>query len=200
MIFERGYFRSDRIQKAFVNESLAQSRKFDAGSTFSSQPTVFLSHKHDDLEDLKELVGFTDLLESLGAKIYIDSLDNTMPHQTCGDTAKRIKQIIQFCNKFILLATDRAITSHWCNWELGIGDTHKYINNIALLPIKEVGQYDSQYRGNEYLQIYPRIDYRDGTTYYRNNGGLISKGYYVCEPRNAEGIIYINSLKKWLND
>lgn len=200
MIFQRGHFRSERLQKGFVNESLAQSRKFDSSSTFSVKPTVFLSHKHDDLEDLNELTGFMEVLENMGAKIYIDSLDNTMPHQTCGDTAKRIKEIIKYCNKFILMATEKAIASHWCNWELGIGDTHKYIKHIALLPIKEVGEYDSQYKGNEYLEIYPRIDYRDGTTYYRNNAGLIPKGYYVCEPKNSEGVTYITPLKQWLND
>jgi hypothetical protein len=200
MIFERGYFRSSRIQKGFINESKIQSRNFSSSAEFSLRPTVFLSHKHDDLEDEQELLGFIDILENSGAKIYIDSLDNTMPNETSGDTANRIKEIIKYCNKFILLATKKAIESQWCNWELGIGDTHKFIKHIALLPIKEKDEYDFQYRGNEYLQIYPRIDYRDGTTSYRDNGGTISKGYYICKPPDAQGVTYITPLKDWLKE
>src|SRR5690606_7451084 len=118
-------------QKGFITESFRQSRLFSLSTTYSLKPTVFLSHKHDDLEDEEELKGFIDVLEQHGAKVYIDSLDNTMPEETSGDTAKRIKEIIKYCKNFILLATERAIESHWCNWELGIGDTHKYIEHIA---------------------------------------------------------------------
>ena len=62
-----------------------------------------------------------------------------MPNQTSGETALRIKEIIKRCNKFVLLATDNAIESYWCNWELGIGDTYKYIKNIAILAHKRKG-------------------------------------------------------------
>ncbi|WP_407498462.1 toll/interleukin-1 receptor domain-containing protein [Elizabethkingia anophelis] len=199
MIFERGYFKSNRIQKGFINESLRETRSFNKNK-YESKPTVFVSHKHSDLNDLEELKGVLELLEDLGAKIYIDSMDNNMPGHTCGDTALRIKEIIKHCNKFILVATPKAIESYWCNWELGIGDTYKYIDHIAIIPIKEKGEYDFKYIGNEYLQIYPRIDFRDGTKYYRNSNRLIEKGFYVCKPRSEEGIVYITPLKKWLNE
>jgi hypothetical protein len=200
MIFERGHFKSTRIQKSFINDSLNESKTFSASSAYSVKPTVFLSHKHDDIEDEEELKGFVEILDDLNVKIYIDSMDNKMPKETSGDTAKRIKDIIKYCDKFILMATENAIESYWCNWELGIGDVHKYIRHIALLPIKDKGKYDFQYKGNEYLQIYPVIDYEDGTNYYRNNGGRIKSGYYVCKPRDEEGIRYITPLDDWLNE
>lgn len=196
MIFERGHFSNSNIQESFINESLREVRTFSAKSAYSAKPTVFLSHKHDDLKDLQ---GFMGKLQELGAKVYIDSMDNKMPDQTSGDTAIRIKEVIRYCNKFILLATEKAIESYWCNWELGIGDTHKFIEHIAILPMKERGLNDWQYKGNEYLQIYPRIDYEDGTNHYRNNGGLIPKGYYVSKPINKECIRYITLLTDWLN-
>jgi hypothetical protein len=195
MIFDRGAFSSMAVNESKVSQALSEIRSFSARNEYSTKPTVFLSHKHDDLADLRGLVG---LLESLGAKIYIDSMDNKMPAQTCGDTAKRIKEVIKYCDKFILLATAKAIESYWCNWELGFGDTHKYIRNIALLPIKEQSQYSWEYKGNEYLQIYPQIDYRDGTTYYRN-GALISKGYYIANPPDQNNTTVITPLKDWLN-
>lgn len=198
MIFERGYFKSSRIQKSSINESLNESRSFSKNK-YESKPTVFISHKHSDLQDVEELKGVMEILEDLGAKIYIDSMDNSMPGHTCGDTAIRIKEVIKHCDKFLLIATEKAIESYWCNWELGIGDTHKYIDHIAVLAIKEKGEYDHEFKGNEYLQIYPSIVYRDGTTRYRNSQKLISRGYYVREPENKEGLFYITSLKDWLN-
>lgn len=195
MIFEKGHFKSDRIQKGFINEALRETRLFSA-SKRDSKPTVFISHKHSDLEDVEELKGIIEVLEDCGAKIYIDSMDNKMPQETCGDTALRIKEVIKHCKKFILIATEKAIESYWCNWELGIGDTYKYIEHIAIIPIKEKGEPDWEYKGNEYLKIYPRFNYNKAFT---NSHGSFEEGYYIEKPRNKEGIIYIYPLKKWLN-
>lgn len=194
MIFERGHFDRTIIQESQVIKALAESRTFKAASSYPTQGTVFLSHKHSDLKDLEGVMG---ILEELGAKVYIDSMDNKMPGQTSGETALRIKEIIKFCKKFVLMATEKAIESFWCNWELGIGDTHKYIQHIAILPIKEKGENDYQYKGNEYLQIYPSIDYYDGTTYY-DTGKIVPKGYYVCRPLNKENVRSIEPLKDWI--
>lgn len=199
MIFEKGHFRSSRLQKSIITDSLNETKTFSAKNAYDTKITVFLSHKHKDLEEVEEAKGVIEMLEDLGVKVYIDSMDNKMPNQTTGETAARIKEVIKYCDKFILLATAKAIESYWCNWELGIGDVHKFQRHIAILPVKEKGEYDYQYKGNEYLQIYPYIDYRDGTTYYRNNGGLIPKGYYVVDQKDKEGVTYITSLKTWLS-
>ena len=54
-----------------------------------------------------------------------------------------------------MLATEDAIASKWCNWELGFGDAEKYLTNkIAIFPIKKIGK---DFSGNEYLKIYPHI-------------------------------------------
>lgn len=198
MIFEKGHFRSSRPQKSIITESLNRTKTFSAKNAYDTKTTVFLSHKHKDLEEVEEATGVIEMLEDLGVKVYIDSMDNKMPDQTTGETAARIKEVIKYCDKFILLATTKAIESYWCNWELGIGDVHKFQKHIAVLPVKEKGEYDFQYKGNEYLQIYPHIDFRDGTTHYRNNGGIIPRGYYVVDPMNKGGITYITALKTWL--
>ena len=58
-------------------------------------------------------------------------------------------------DKFVLLATDLALMSKWCNWEVGIGDTFKLSeDNIVIFPLV----YNTgEWQGNEYLQIYPYI-------------------------------------------
>lgn len=92
--------------------------------------TVFISHKHDDLEDLKGVLGFLE--KNYNVKVYIDSRDSSMPKMTSSKTAEKLKSRIEICNKFILLATNSAIDSKWCNWELGYGDANKFQENIAL--------------------------------------------------------------------
>lgn len=195
MIFERGHFKADKFIN--LNESIQESRTFSK-SKIENKPTVFISHKHSDLQDQEEAKGIIEMFEDLGAKIYIDSMDNKMPQETSGQTALRIKEVIKHTKKFVLVATEKAIESYWCNWELGIGDTHKYIENIAIVPIKEKGEYNFQYKGNEYLQIYPSIDYEDGTNRY-DTGLLIPEGYYVSKPVNEKNVRVIIPLKVWLN-
>ena len=195
MIFERGHFDKKIVTENFINESLKETRLFSSGIKSTLKPTVFLSHKHDDLNELKGVIG---LFNDYGVKVYIDTMDNKMPKETSADTAKRIKEVIKNCNKFILLATDKSIDSIWCNWELGIGDVNKYIDNIAILPIKNKGTYDSEFIGNEYLLIYPKIQFVQNNSIRRKIGGYFDEGYYVVSPVNKDGVSNYTKLTEWL--
>lgn len=123
-----------------------------------SRPMVFLSHKHDEETILQDVIAF---LKDEGVDVYVDWMDPTMPAYTNAKTAEKLKQKIKVADKFILVATPSAINSKWCNWELGLGDAAKYIDNITLLPINKTFE---NFRGAEYLAIYSRIEYRDGTS------------------------------------
>jgi hypothetical protein len=131
---------------------LNEARNNRSSGVPSQGITVFLSHKHDEVAVLEDVIC---MLKSLGIYVYVDWLDEGMPKDTCGDTARRIKQKIKECKKFILLATEGAIASKWCNWELGYGDAQKYLANIAIMPITEKRR--DVFSGSEYLQIYPVI-------------------------------------------
>lgn len=156
-----------------------------------SRPMVFLSHKHDEEAILQDVIAF---LKDEGVDVYVDWMDPTMPAYTNAKTAEKLKQKIKIADKFILIATQSAINSKWCNWELGLGDAAKYIDNIALLPINKT--YEN-FRGAEYLAIYPRIEYQDGTTRY-SNGHYIGRGYYVIYPSDINGNSMLYPLKNWL--
>lgn len=189
-IFEQGYLNS------YSQVSLYEARSsILKHSQFGNQKTaVFISHKHDDLDDLKGLIGF--LKHNYNVDVYIDSQDPSMPVVTSAETAINIKERIKECDKFILLATNGAIESKWCNWELGYGDAQKYNKSIALFPIKPKGTFDKDYKGSEYMSIYPYIAYFDGTEKY-TTGELVDKGYYVCtEGKTKNNII---SLGEWLS-
>ncbi len=198
MIFERGYFNGYKStsSRLTLNETVSRTRSFNSRSiNYTFGVTVFISHKHEEL-DLGELDGILAMLSSYNIMPYIDSMDVHMPNETCAETATRLKEVIKFCNKFILLATNKAIESYWCNWEVGIGDVHKYKKNMAVIPMKEKGQYDYLYKGNEYLQLYSSIEYFDGTSNY-NNGNRIPSGYYVRTPKSED--YTIQTLRDWLN-
>ena len=119
---------------------------------FSFETSVFLSHKHGETEIINQVVA---LFSGLGVGLYIDWEDNGFPTSTDGSTAQRLKKKISETDKFVLLATETAIASKWCNWELGYGDSCKYPRNIAIMPILEVP--DTTFPGSEYLQMYPII-------------------------------------------
>ena len=184
----REFRNATRTFSKSINESLIEFSK----ETKSEKVTIFLSHKHDEIEELDSAIS---LLKSFGVSVYVDWQDEGMPKKTSGITAKRIKEKIKENQKFVFLGTEGAIASKWCNWELGFGDSIKYIKNIALLPIKN--EVNSFYSGSEYMQIYPSIEYLDGRR--KNNAGdYIPRGYYVLEPTDLNGNQSFITLKEWL--
>ena len=190
-IFEQGRFNAySRVRLDEARSPFLEHSQYEASKT-----TVFISHKHDDLEDLKGVLGF--LQEKYDVKVYIDSQDPTMPKVTSAETALNIKDRIKQCDKFILLATNGAVESKWCNWELGYGDAQKYREHIALFPMKPKGTDDDTYKGAEYMDIYPYITYYYGTEKYKD-GRSISRGYYVS--RIKDGTNYLTPLGDWFRN
>jgi hypothetical protein len=181
----KNYQRSTKSYSLTLNESL---KNFSNESTYL-KTKIFLSHKHDELESLEGAISF---LKNFGVDIYVDWQDKGMPKTTSGYTADRIKQKIKDNHKFILLATEGAINSKWCNWELGLGDAEKYIENIAILPVKR--DY-SDFSGSEYLEIYPYIFNNDSYQYFK--GMYRSQGTYVVYP-SVNGNDKVVTLKEWL--
>jgi hypothetical protein len=154
---------------------LNENRQFSRSTQLTS---VFLSHSHLDKDVVEQAVSF---FRNFGIAVYVDWADKTMPEKPNGETAQNIKNQIIVNDKFVLLATNNAITSKWCNWEVGIGDTYKFKNkNIALLPLAD---NSGTWNGNEYLQIYPRIE--QGST-YKND-------YYVWYPDGT-----LENITDWL--
>ncbi len=157
----------------------------------TNRPMIFLSHKHDEFSIMQDVIAF---LKNEGVDVYVDWMDSSMPAYTNAETAHKLKEKIKASDKFILIATQNAINSKWCNWELGLGDAEKYINNIALFPINKSNQF---FYGAEYLKIYPWIEYQDGSTQYIG-GAYIPKGYYVFYPADENGSSRLFPLKQWL--
>lgn len=144
----------------------------------SKTVSVFLSHSHLDRDMIE--AGVT-IFKNLPVSVYVDWTDETMPETTNGITAAKIKQKIDDNRKFILLATNNAVISKWCNWELGVGDVKKLNqDHLAIIPLAD---NNGDWKGNEYLQMYPHIEQSD----------LHSDKFKVMYPNNH--MIY---LEEWL--
>lgn len=190
-IFEQGSFtRFSNVRLDEARTPIKESYQFAKAET-----TVFISHKHDELDDIKGVLGFLE--KTYNVKVYIDSRDPSLPTVTSSETAIQIKQRIEKCQKFILLATNGAIESKWCNWELGYGDAKKYKKSIALFPMKPAGSDNSTYKGTEYMSIYPCVTYYEGTEKYKS-GKYIDQGYYVLTAEKDGN--YITPLAEWFTE
>lgn len=192
-ILQRDSFKIHRQSDMILKHAKMMSELFLHNHNYVEKPMVFLSHKHSDLPLLTNVISF--LKEEMNVEVYIDSQDKSLPPVPTEETASRIKKVIREAQKFLLLATEDALTSPWCNWELGHGDAIKFPQDIAILPIKENNEADSEYKGNEYLALYPHIVYFDGTEkdFYSN---YYSPGYYVV--RKSFFPIKPVSLLEWL--
>jgi hypothetical protein len=95
------------------------------------------------------------MLAEAGWRIYVDWADVEMPDTPNRETAKRIQQKIIELDWFLFLATANSMSSRWCPWEIGYADGKKHIDQIFIVPTQD-GQ---KTHGNEYLQLYRRIDF-----------------------------------------
>lgn len=180
-IFTQEEFRRISQTKA-GNKSMFQLRLEAKLDTRSGKTTsIFLSHSHNDKELIEEAVSF---FKGLNINIYVDWMDETMPEKPSGATAINIRYKISSNDRFILLATNNAIVSKWCNWELGLGDVFKmHKDKLALLPLADSRGH---WTGNEYLQIYPRIE-----SVTKSDNSFYDNIFYL---------IYPDGSRKWLDD
>ena len=114
---------------------------------------VFLSHSHKDKELLETAVA---LINSQGARVYVDHEDFTLTDLSMPLVAYFLRKKIEECSKFILLASDKATgQSRWVPWELGFADGRKKFEDIAVLPVQE---RSGEWQGSEYIGLYSHIE------------------------------------------
>lgn len=123
----------------------------------SPDQATFLSHSS---KDVALVAGAIRVLEGLGATVYVDKKDDTLPPYTNRATAMALRQRIKVCKKFILLATKNSKESRWVPWELGLSDGFKGSRNTAIFPGVET-RYETQWAEQEYLGVYDRIVWGD---------------------------------------
>jgi hypothetical protein len=130
------------------------------------QKTGFLCHSHRD-RDLA--LGLQQWLKEQGMNLYIDWQDASMPETPDGTTAARIRSVIRAADVFLFLATNNSMASRWCPWELGFADGVKRNEQIGIVSTRDSS---GRYFGNEYMQLYRKIDQSpsSGSLYWYQKG------------------------------
>lgn len=183
------------ISKKYLREQILLRKSLDPNSYSSANENMtifrskgnkydlFLSHSFKDKELIFEL---RSLFNKAGYSVYIDWIDdeNLDRSNVNGHTAKIIRSRIKECKGLSYIATSNIESSKWCPWELGFADG--LLNQrTCILPIIE----NSDFNGQEYLGLYPYIDYATST--------LTKKlEFWVIDANNIRKYI---TLKSWLD-
>jgi hypothetical protein len=142
------YLTLNSLTKNTFSKSISLNKNSES-SSFDKQ--VFLSYRRKDKNYVKPIV---DLLKSLGVKVYIDYLDDSLPDKPSDETVVILRNKIKKSDKFILMATPNSKESNWIPWELGLGDGFLNYKNVAILPITTYSDYWGE---REYFSIYGYI-------------------------------------------
>jgi TIR domain len=129
--------------EAVIREAAAGKTRFD----------VFLSHA---VVDAELVVGVLTVLQDAGLSVYVDwyvdpQLDRA---KVTAPTAEVLRKRMQQCDSLLYLWSLNAADSKWMPWELGYFDGHN--GNVAVFPV--VAQSDNEYRGTEFVGLYPTVD------------------------------------------
>lgn len=183
MIITKGFLKNESqkrnitsfSQRSILNENLitkSTNQNYD----------IFISHSFLDKELVLTLV---ELFNEAGYSVYVDWIEDTALDRTnvTKKTADLVRSRISQSKSLAYIATANISNSKWCPWELGFADG-KLDNRAAILPILDD---DHSFNGQEYLALYPHIDYTKTT------GG--KPEFWVNDSNDSS--IYV-SLKSWI--
>ena len=127
----------------------------ESAKTFDSLKPydVFLSHS---VKDSELILGMKGLIEDLGYSVYIDWIDDPDldRKKVSKETAKKLRDRMNFSRSLFFVTTDNAENSKWMPWECGYFDGIK--EKVAIAPVKKTS-FDNEYDGQEYLGLYPYV-------------------------------------------
>lgn len=138
-----------RVKNSSYIKELMEKRN---RAIIASETSVYISF---DPGDEESMVSVLLLLDSAGVKIYPVWSDPGVISVQESNEFDLLRKSIARCSKFIFIASENALKSNRCNWELGIGDGLRYPDNIAVMPVTE--QRGATWSCPDYLQTYPMM-------------------------------------------
>lgn len=186
MILTKNFLKNEARRREILVES--QNRILNFNKVIYAENRgydLFISHSYLDKELILTLV---EIFNQANYSVYVDWINDSLLDRlnVTAKTAKVIKNRINESKGLAYIATSNITNSKWCPWELGIGDGLLQ-GRACILPILE--EYSTIFKGQEYLGIYPYIEYAkvaDSNTY----------DFWVID---SEDTNRYNSLKNWLD-
>ncbi len=115
---------------------------------------IFLSHSYNDARIITAL---KEEIEKLGYVVYVDWIDDPeleREHVTKLN-AMMLRQRMKNSSCLLYATSDSATKSLWMPWELGFMDAKS--ERVAIIPILEEITDSNDYKGLEYLSLYPYV-------------------------------------------
>ena len=145
---------------------------------------IFLSHSYLNATQIYLL---KREIEKFGFSVYVDWIEDKQPSRENinKDTARALRERMKHCESLLYAHTFESKSSKWMPWELGFFDGFK--ERVAILPIEDRGTGTNNYKGQEYLGIYP---------YITKQGN--SQGVETLWVNDGSPDVYIN-FSQWLS-
>lgn len=185
MILTREFLQSEAKQRNIYTSSQTRilNESYNQFSAKKANYDLFLSHSYLDKDLVLTLV---QLFTNAGYYVYVDWIDDVQldRNNVTVATANFIKSRIKQCKGLSYISTSNIVSSKWCPWELGIADG-LHSGKACILPV--LNQGDS-YNGQEYLKLYPYIEYA------RRSGDNVYDFWVYDQKKSDEYIV----LSDWL--
>ena len=141
-----------------LNESV---QNFSANITYD----IFLSHS---ISDAEIILGLKEELTSKGFRVYVDWIEDPQLNRAnvTKDTAIYIQNRMKTCKSLLYATSNNSKSSKWMPWELGFFDGYR--KKVAIIPISDTPSTSDDFKGQEYLGIYPYV-VKDNLLWIRNN-------------------------------
>jgi hypothetical protein len=168
---------SSEIRSSFLYESksfeslddYADRKLNEVANSFSSLKNydIFLSHS---VKDAPAILGLTRFLESQGFSVYVDWIvDKQLDRSNVTtSTADIIRKRLKSCKSFLMALTSNSTKSSWVQWELGLADGQKN-GKVAIVPLARDNDTNPNFYKQEYLGLYPYLDYAGNSIYVNGN-------------------------------
>lgn len=143
------------VERQYMAKSASQLlNEAVRGFSPNVQYDVFLSHSSKDADII---LGVKKIIESSGLKVYVDWIEDSALERSkvTSATAEMLRVRMRASSSLVYVHTANATQSVWMPWELGYFDGFKPAH-VWILPL--VSEHDSEFKGQEYLGLYPPVE------------------------------------------
>lgn len=174
------------LQKSAGRVLAEQARAFDAAAHYD----IFLSHSFDDAE---LIYGVKKIIESLSLTVYVDWIEDAALDRSkvTVKTAAILRDRMNTCSSLVYAHSANSPNSVWMPWELGYFDGIRP-RQVWILPL--VSAYDSEFKDQEYLGLYPAVEKLSSltgrTTLGFANVGSDNRQVLLEKAAKGQGIYY----------
>ena len=147
-----GYVTEQYVRAASAEKLLNFANTATASETFD----IFLSHSREDAILIK---GLRDELTDLGLRVYVDWIEDPQLDRSnvTAETAAQLRSRMRQAKCLLFATSEAAKKSVWMPWELGYMDGFRN-SRVAIAPMVEDYQAGGEFKGQEYLGLYPYLD------------------------------------------